>query len=219
MPRSEYRVGRIGKPNTGSVNRSVTAPGVKSHEVWSGSPSIISTCTASAGNSLGTGGGTGGAGGLAAGAFVAGAAAWVVALMSYHWYPFDFTMAPDRVTLGMHELLSVPFSSYYFGCEFHAFTEMSRKALLALPLGVLLGLSSPSVGKHRERTRSLFLAATGFCVLVGIEAGQVFLPPRMPDLTDALIGEIGLLAGLWLSSRFSREKEAPALVGATHPSA
>ena len=29
-------------------------------------------------------------------------------MMSYHWNPFNFTAEPVRVTVGMHQLFSVP---------------------------------------------------------------------------------------------------------------
>jgi len=54
--------------------------------------------------------------------------------MSYHWNPFDFTTDPARVTPRMHQLLSVRSIRITSGAEFHAFTEMLRKALLAAPL-------------------------------------------------------------------------------------
>jgi glycopeptide antibiotics resistance protein len=129
---------------------------------------------------------------------------WIAVLVSYHWRPFDFTVDHRRVIVGLHELLSVPFSWYYAATEFHAFTEMSRKILLALPLGVLLGLSWP-VDRARSpisRLRLPILAGLAFCLLFAIEVGQVFLPGRVPDVTDAIVGELGVVAGLWLSRLF-----------------
>ena len=133
-----------------------------------------------------------------------GVVAWVGLLAAYHWNPFDFTLTASRMAEGMHEFLAVPFSSYYEGSEFHAFTEAMRKALLALPLGVLLRLSWPAgLSRRGRRFGTVASAAFGLVVLLAIEAGQVFLPARIPDITDALIGEGGLLFGLWLTARLT----------------
>jgi glycopeptide antibiotics resistance protein len=147
-----------------------------------------------------------------------GVAAWIVALASYHWNPFDFTAAPDRVALGMHQLLSIPFSSYYVGSQLHAVNEMLRKGLLAVPLGALLRLSWSQESSSLTTSQVKFYAAMafGFCVLTAIEVGQVFLPTRTPDMTDALIGEIGVVAALWLTDRLTalrRSDQAAASAG------
>jgi glycopeptide antibiotics resistance protein len=132
-----------------------------------------------------------------------GLAVWMAALLSYHWHPFDFTLDPDRVIRGMHELRSPPFSSYYIGSEFHAFTEMARKSLLAFPLGVLLRLAWPDRkrGGSADLLRTAVAVLGGFLVLLAVEVGQVFLPTRVPDVTDAIVGEMGLLAGFWVAGR------------------
>jgi VanZ family protein len=139
-------------------------------------------------------------------------------LVSYHWRPFDFTVEHRRVVVGLHELLSVPFSSYYAGTEFHAFTEMSRKSLLALPLGVLLRLVWPDDRRWpTSRLRLVVLAGLGFCLLFAIEIGQVFLPDRVPDVTDAIMGELGVVAGLWLTGLFAAPPKEDRAVAARPP--
>jgi VanZ family protein len=132
-----------------------------------------------------------------------GVAGWMVALMAYHWNPFDFTTTPVRVTEGVHQILSVPFYSYYLGTEYHALTEMLRKFLLAAPLGLFLGLSWPPPNRSRFRVGGRFVVAAllAFCLLVGIEVGQIFLPTRTPDITDALVGEAGVVLAMWLTGR------------------
>jgi glycopeptide antibiotics resistance protein len=138
--------------------------------------------------------------------------AWIGVLVSYHWRPFDFTIEHRRVVAGLHELLAVPFSWYYAGTEFHAFTEMSRKSMLALPLGALLRLSWPCERTRWAslRLRLMVLAVLGFSFLFAIEVGQVFLPERVPDVADAIVGELGLVAGLWLIGLFVAPPQAHA---------
>lgn len=130
-------------------------------------------------------------------------------LASYHWNPFNFTTSSGRINEGMHQLFSVPLSTLYIGTEFHAFTEMWRKVLLALPMGVFLHLSWRSGGRVPSAIRFAALAAIGGAVALGIEVGQVFLPTRVPDLTDVLLAELGVVAGLWLTSRVARATVHP----------
>jgi VanZ family protein len=129
---------------------------------------------------------------------------WVLVLASYHWSPYNFTTASDQITIGMHQLMSIPFSSYYAGSELHALTEMLRKFLLALPSGVFLQLSGRMNGDRGQRRRRGWLAAAiGAAVLTAIEFGQVFLPSRVADMTDVIVAEAGLLVGVWLSALFA----------------
>jgi glycopeptide antibiotics resistance protein len=129
--------------------------------------------------------------------------AWVLFLASYHWSPYDFSLSPDQVTEGMKRLLRIPFLSYFLGTEFNAFTEMARKTVLALPLGVLLGLSwpLPPGGSPGYSLRRPLLLGAAFATLCGIELGQVFLRSRFPDITDAFIGAAGVIVGLWMADR------------------
>jgi VanZ family protein len=39
-----------------------------------------------------------------------------------------------------------------------------------------------------------------------IELGQVFLPSRLPDITDVILGTAGILVGLWLAGRMARTR-------------
>ena len=127
-------------------------------------------------------------------------------LVSYHWNPFDFTAKPARITQGMHQLFMVPFYSYWVGTPFHAFTEVSRKVLLMVPLGVLLELSWARGGRLPGVIRWGALAILGLCMAGAIELGQVFLPTRIPDMTDVLMGEIGVLAGMCDHARIAQSK-------------
>ncbi len=124
-----------------------------------------------------------------------------VFLISYHWAPYDFTTDPERVTVGMRQLLSVPFGSYYTGSEFKALTEMLRKLVLALPLGVSLRLAVlPLQAPRRRRLPTIVVAVAGFLILFLVELGQVFLPTRFADVTDVLVAEGGVLLGSWIAA-------------------
>lgn len=124
---------------------------------------------------------------------------WIAALCLYHWNPFDFTFDAERIAVGLRRLTAVPFYSYYVGTPFQAFTEMIRKGMLAVPLGVFLQLSWSR--RLPASLRWLLSVGAGFAALGAIELGQVLLPTRMPDITDTLIG--GTAAGIaaWVTDR------------------
>ena len=77
-------------------------------------------------------------------------------------------------------------------------TEALRRFLFFVSLGVLIErFWKNTVGKTHLIT-NLFI----FGLLAGgIEFGQVFLPGRYPDITDALIGLTGRMAGVWTYRR------------------
>jgi glycopeptide antibiotics resistance protein len=124
---------------------------------------------------------------------VIGLAAWTVALAMYSWAPFDFVVDRDVLRQKVDLLFVVPFRNYYFGSEFHAFTEITRKFMLALPVGALLRLMFPS---HRDRAtarlRIAIVIVAAACLFTGLEAVQMLLPARFADVTDVLIAMTGV---------------------------
>lgn len=132
---------------------------------------------------------------------VLGALAWTAVLVTYHWFPFDFVITREMLVARLPLLLAEPFHSYYFGSEFHAFTEITRKLMLAVPLGGLLKLALPPAHtRRRPLTDILAIACACGLFFFVTEFGQIFLPDRIPDLTDVGIAEAGVLAGIWLAA-------------------
>ena len=127
------------------------------------------------------------------------AVGWAAGLGVFHWYPFNFVVTGATMDAQLPLLLAVPFRHYYFGSEFHAFTELSRKLMLSAPLGLLLWMAFPTgQSPVAQRLKHIALGVAGFFFFAGLEAGQVFLPGRIPDLTDACVGAMGVAAGIWL---------------------
>jgi VanZ family protein len=128
--------------------------------------------------------------------------AWCAVLVFYHWKPFDFTTDAHLIRERLAGLSLMPLAQYV-----HASTgpqllmQMLVKATLGLPLGALLarwartwGLTGPAAGRL-EWLAGLTLALG---VLGGIEAGQIFLPDRVADITDVLVACCGAAAGMAL---------------------
>jgi len=122
----------------------------------------------------------------------------------YNWTPFDFTLSRELVASRLDALWAVPFAGYYQNPEFKALADLGVKLSMSLPLGVLVQLAvRPDRHEHR---RFLMLLVVGGAVMFfgGVEAGQVLLPSRYPDLTDVLIAVVGLWVGLRLTRQFER---------------
>jgi glycopeptide antibiotics resistance protein len=85
----------------------------------------------------------------------------------------------------------VPFWSYYVRTNAAALGDVIDQVLIFIPLGALLAAAS--------RRRSVLQAAViGFTVGLILEVGQVFLPERTAELTDALSASVGAGLGLAL---------------------
>ena len=124
---------------------------------------------------------------------------WLAIVLTVFWYPFNFNLDPafarDRVREAAGK---VPFEVLYFGTEYRAVTEVLHKAGFMFPLGALLGWI---VDRGTVKPRGLaHLAAILLLVLVatGIEAGQLMLPGRISDLTDAMLESAGAVAGYFV---------------------
>ena len=85
----------------------------------------------------------------------------------------------------------VPFWSYYIRTNASALADVINQVLFFIPLGALLAA--------RSRRRSILqVAVVGFAVGLVLEAGQVFLPERTAEITDALSASVGAGIGLAL---------------------
>ncbi|HET9252248.1 MAG TPA: VanZ family protein [Candidatus Eisenbacteria bacterium] len=137
---------------------------------------------------------------------IAAAGLWLVVIAAVFWYPFDFHLdrafARERL-----ELLKRPlFQAYWIGSEFRAITEVFHKTIFFAPLGAALAVAVASIRGRRPR---VLATAGAFLVLaaaaLAVELGQVFLPGKSPDLTDALLmiagGTLGLLGLLAVRER------------------
>jgi len=133
---------------------------------------------------------------------------WVGVLMLLFWYPFDFQTDRAFIQERLSFLTRVPFEVYYYGTEYRAITEVFHKVLFFAPLGALLawfvaGLSWMWRGYAAAASIVMIIA-----VALGIELGQVILPSKFPDTTDALLEGIGGLAG-YLLFRMLRARLSP----------
>jgi VanZ family protein len=134
---------------------------------------------------------------------IAATAFWLVVLCVYHWLPFDFAFDAGAIRGKLANISLLPFGGYRSGSDLRALSTLITKLALALPLGICFAL----VSRHAALSRKIVIGAwlLAAAVIFGaIEAGQMFLPTRVPDPTDVLIGVIGVYAGFSLASWLER---------------
>lgn len=124
--------------------------------------------------------------------------AWLMVLLVLFWYPFNFLTDGAYIRERAVFLEHVPFEVYYFGTEYRAITEVFHKILSFAPLGGGLawwvgGLS----WKWRDLAGFLSFFVLG-AVAMAVELGQMMLPERIPDTTDAALEWLGGVLGYLL---------------------
>ncbi len=129
--------------------------------------------------------------------------AWGAVLVFYHWKPFAFTTDLQQIRARLAGVSLMPLAQYV-----HASTgpqlllQFLIKAGLGLPLGLTLAQWARTwrLGQTPSATRLRWLGCLilAFGVLGVIETGQIFLPDRVADITDVLVGWSGAIGGLAL---------------------
>lgn len=125
---------------------------------------------------------------------------WLICIFGIFWFPFDFRTSNLSLSESLSAIARVPFTTYYYGTEFHAVNEFLRKIGFFLPGGLLWALIISSTQKNTAKTP---LTVTGL-LLIGltaflIEIGQVFLPQKTADITDVFLEFSGGLLGLFVT--------------------
>ena len=129
---------------------------------------------------------------------VAAVAIWCVVLTAYHWAPYDFGVDRAMIKRKLARMSLLPFGGYRGSSYLSAFNDVLAKLSLSVPLGV----SIAHVSRHRRwMRRAVIIAWLMFsaCLFGVIEAGQLLLPTRTPDLTDIMMGVTGTYGGLRLA--------------------
>jgi glycopeptide antibiotics resistance protein len=113
---------------------------------------------------------------------------WGLATSLAAWNPPRFTW-PGRPVLRPETI--VPFLSYFYSRTLEDLADVVGQAAIFLPLGAMLAARS-----WRQSFLSAVLIGFGFGVV--LEFGQVFLPDRTADVSDAISAAAGTGLGLAL---------------------
>jgi glycopeptide antibiotics resistance protein len=132
-------------------------------------------------------------------AAVACSVAWSGVLAFYHWKPFAFDLTPAHVRERLQQMSLLPLRQYQFETGAQLLAQATLKVGLGIPLGLCLAVATADAWReasHGETLRWTLALLMGVLVFGVIEVGQLFLPQRVPDVTDVLWGTIGTAAGL-----------------------
>lgn len=131
------------------------------------------------------------------------ACGWIVLLAFYHWKPFAFNTDLGQARERLAQMSLMPLRQY----QWEAGVQMLSQALLKSGLGVPLGLClSPLLGRRwvnapaAARWRWMACGAIALVIFGTLETGQLFLPARVPDVTDVMLGCAGTLVGFGLAT-------------------
>lgn len=129
---------------------------------------------------------------------------WALAALALFWYPFNFGWGSSSLAARWNDALRVPFVTYYAGTEFHALNELLRKSLVFLPGGLLWAgwAAQRSAGDAAQRRRWHRRGAVlALLLALVVEGGQLALPGKVADFTDALLEAVGAWVGLFIGGR------------------
>ena len=134
------------------------------------------------------------------------AAAYLVIPCCSLWWPFEFTGDSQAMSSKIDGLMQLPFQSLIVSSS--PLTVMSlivERTLMFIPFGLFLGNALQHVWTN-ERSGGFVMVigvlATS-AVAVALEAGQMFIPDRSPDITDPLLATAGGALGLLISQRLT----------------
>jgi VanZ family protein len=111
---------------------------------------------------------------------------WALSVLLSAWNPLNFTWPAGFV---WQPEMIVPFWSYFDSRALADLTDVIGQATAFLPLGALLAARS-------WRQSFWLVVVIGFSYGMLLECGQVFLPTRSPDVSDALSAAAGAGVGL-----------------------
>jgi glycopeptide antibiotics resistance protein len=140
---------------------------------------------------------------------------WVTAIVVYSlfliagfWFPFEISHDRALVRSRLEDFLyRVPFQTLYEGTEFNATNQLLIRVLLYAPVGAMWAYVA-SLARAAPVRRTLALAGLVYAASLafGIEAGQVFMPSKVADLTEVVLCTTGAMGGLYVTRRLLRPR-------------
>jgi glycopeptide antibiotics resistance protein len=131
-------------------------------------------------------------------------ALYVVVLLAAFWSPYDLLADEARIARRLTKMFTrVPFSILYWGTDFQAMQSIVRKVGWFVPLGGLLTLAVAGRSRRRTFLDHGAVILMGLAVATVVELGQVFVASRIADITDVLLGGMGVVLGIALASRLA----------------
>ena len=126
---------------------------------------------------------------------IAGLCLWCLVLVAYHWMPYDFAVDPRAIRRELAQMSFIPFAAYTRSAYLNGLNDVLVKIALSMPLGLCAAWASRA---HPSTATLIGWMLFAVVVFGTIEFGQLFLPTRVADPTDILVGVGGMYAGLAL---------------------
>jgi VanZ family protein len=118
---------------------------------------------------------------------------WCLLLAFFAIYPAELIASKTEFVNKWHGFFSVPLETYWRGNSFSAITQLLRKVVLAIPLGLLI---TAVTFKHQIHKKFyIFPALFGFSYMLGLELIQLILSNKVSVLSDVLLNVGGLYLG------------------------
>jgi VanZ family protein len=126
---------------------------------------------------------------------------WICLLARYVWHPVDFAWPAEGILERVRSNVTIPLLRQYYTTELDAAQQVARDFVSFLILGMLLRSATPESFFRGLRAIPIILVVVAALVL---EGGQLFIPERIPDLTNLAIFIIGGVSGVFLYDPFVR---------------
>ena len=138
---------------------------------------------------------------MGAGGWLIAWAVWLAVVLVVFWFPFNARMPVGNEWMSW---LRVPFTTYQMADEYRAINEVLRRIGFFLPGGVLFFLMLYARAKGEAARVPGAAVFVLLLIAVVVETGQLFLPGKVSDLTDASLaflgGALGFRLARWLVS-------------------
>jgi len=150
------------------------------------------------------------------------ALAWSGLLVVFFNFRFsDVLRDENEIAQRWNDFWTPPLLRYYYTSEYSAISNLLGKIGMFIILGVCIHFAYWIRGSSQSMKRWFWLGAV-WSILVGmiIEAGQIFLPPLIPDAFDIAIYASGFAIGFILSALICGERGAsfkPISLNEVHP--
>jgi glycopeptide antibiotics resistance protein len=129
---------------------------------------------------------------------------WTGMVLSIYWYPYNFVIDKQIIREQLQQLSLIPFYHYQDNSIYNAITQLFRKIIFFLPVGVILSFIIKG-GRLFSTGTNFVIIFSGIVLIFGVagmvEIGQFFIPERGPDLTDILLEIAGAWLGFFLSNK------------------
>jgi VanZ family protein len=128
-------------------------------------------------------------------------------LLFFAVYPTELIQSKAAIFENFQAFFSAPLETYWRERPLQAATQLLRKVLLVIPLGILL--ASLSFKHGLKKNHRIMLIITSMIFLLGLELLQIMIVNKVAVASDVALNFLGLFLGHRLHVMHSSKKEVP----------